>query len=513
LAQREPSPTMSGMNADFRAPGGLMNTLRGGVFSRASKQAALNNGIVVSDLNDQAVFRDPNLEKLDSYFENRQYAKLLPFEQDKDAAGASIPLRARQPRFKVPFARSLSSIVASKLLGPTVFPSFKVPDSPDDQAYWKAILDASELQMFLLEPIRRMINTGEIFVRFYLSGGAFVKSFYDTKYCYPQFDDAGELEMVTIKYVYADADDKDSNGSPKKKWYRLDLGQEAEVLYDNPPYIPAEQEPQFNPVMTVEHGFGFVQGEWMTTTGVAKGYGLIADITDFIDELAYSLSQSSKALSYNQDPQTILKGMSSEEIDELVRSSTKAWNLGRTGEAEFLESDLNGVSVGMELRDKVRQNISDFTRIVLLDPEKIVGNAQSAKAMEVLHGPLKDLVDELRLPVGSALKRLVMKMGAANILGQHDGMEVPLPLPDGFQLTTLALELKWPAIFQQTLEDLKNKVGIASQAQGAGLIGPITAIRYIAEDFGIEDIEAELQAIIAHQQMMAALNPFNSGGF
>lgn len=490
---------------------GLMKTIRNGLFSRVSRQVALNNGMISRDIEDQDVYRDPKLERLDAYFENRQYDKLVPWDMEKGAGGETLPLRARKPRIIIPYARTLSSLVASKLLGPSVFPSFKVQDAPDDQAYWKAILDVSRLQMFMLEPTRRMLSTGEIFIRFYMSNGAFVKSWYDTKYCYPTFDDAGELAEVSIRYVYADTSDTDSMGSPKRKWYRLDLGTETETLFDNPEYRPGEEEPVFTPVQTVEHNFGFVQGEWITTTGTPKGYGLTTDITDFIDELCYSVSQSSKALSYNQDPQLVMKGMTNDEQEELIRSASKGWNLGLKGEAQFLETNLSGVQVGIELRDKMRTNIQDITRVVMMDPEKIVGNAQSAKAMEVLHGPLKDMVDELRLPVGDALKRLVMKMGAANILGTAQGILTPLPLPEGFALTTLAVELKWPAIFQQTLEDLKNKVGLAAQALTAGLIAPRTAIRYVAEDFGIEDVEEELAEITAHQAEVAALNPF--GGF
>jgi hypothetical protein len=485
-----------------------------GMLSRLSKRAWLNSGFVVQDSNQaKNVYRDQNLETLDAYYENRQYADKLPWESDGDSAGELIPLRMKQPKIKVPFARTLSGMVASKLIGPSVFPQFTVEGEPDDQAYWRAVVENSQIQMFMLEPIRRMINGGETFIRFYLADGAYKKEYYDAKYCYPSFQDNGELELVTIKYIYTDNADKDSNGTPIRKWFRMDLGMMTEVVFDNPRYVETQDpsEVVFTPAETTEHGFGFVQGEWFTTTGDQKGYGITTDIRDFIDELCYSLSQSSKAVGYNQDPQLLFTKMSTEEVDNLFRSVQRAWQLGREGDAKFLESNLTGVQRAIELRDKVTQNISQLSRVVLLDPEKIVGSAQSAKAMEVLHGPLKDMVDELRLPVGASLKKLVMKMGIANLLATAAGMIAPIIVPEGFQLASFEVNLKWPKIFEHTLDDLKNKVAIAAQALTAQLIGPRTATKYIAEDFGIEDVESELADIAAHQAAMAALNPFQGG--
>jgi hypothetical protein len=495
--------------SDSFSGGGWAGKIIGGVLSRTQKQASLNLGIVASDCKNDSIFRDPELEKLDAYYENRQYASLVPFDLEIDAAGMGIPLRKRQPRIKIAFAKTLASRVTSKLLGPSVFPAIKIEDNPDDQEYFRAIVRESNLDSFLLEPTRRMVNCGEVFVRFYLSNGAFKKEWFHSKYCYPTFQDNGDLQGMRIQYVYDDPSDVDDNGSPKKKWFRLDLGMQSEIKYDNPPYDP-EQDPddvQFAEVARADHNFGFVQGEWFTTTGDPEGYGLCEDITDFIDELSYSLSQSSKAVSYNQDPQLTLSNMTEDEIGTLVRSSTKAWNLGKDGKGEFIESNMSGVERAMDLRDKVRMNIQDITRVVLLDPDKIIGSAQSGKAMEVLHGPLKDLIDELRMPVGTSFKRLVLKMGYANLLAQAGGIPAAIPLPPGYVPQSMAFELKWPPLFEQTLDDLKNKVAIATQASTANIIARATATKFVAEDFGIEDVDAE-QALIAAQPIF---NPFGGG--
>ena len=250
-----------------------------------------------------------------------------------------------------------------------------------------------------------------------------------------------------------------------------------------------------------------MQGEWFSTTGDGDGYGVVSDITDFIDEINYSLSQSSQAVSYNQDPQLTLNKLDESEMEGLIRSSTKAWNLGRDGEARFLESNLSGVERAIELRDRMSQNIQDIARIVLLDPEKIVGSAQSAKAMEVLHGPLKDMVDELRIPIGDSMKKLVLKMGIATLLASKQGIDTPIIIPPGYQPTSLDIQLDWPPIFQQTIEDLQKKVQVAVSAASGNIISRKTATTFIAKDFGIMDVEAEHQEIAAQP----VFNPF--GGF
>jgi hypothetical protein len=486
-------------------------------FRHRSEMRVRNTlGLIRIDTPPKDVYRDSRLEHFDAYYENRQYDSLPSWDQAQDANGQHISVRKRKPRLKVPFAKTLAQRLTAKLVGESVFPSFVIPDSPDDTEFIKAVVRESNIKNALIEPVRRMVNTGSVFIRFYIVAGTIKLEWFSSKYCYPTFQPNGELESVTIKYLFSDPEEKDENGNPKRKWFRMDLGRDAEILFDNPEY-KEDQEPEFNEVERVEHGLGFVQGEWGRigdTSGEddsIDGYGLCCDLHDFIDELNYSLSQSSQAVGYNQDPQLTIKGMDEEEMASLIRSVTKSWNLGRNGEASFLEAGMEGVKVAMELRDKVRLNIQDLTRIVLLDPEKIVGSAQSAKAMEVLHGPLKELVDELRPIIARLMKNLVLKMAVAILAADRQGIETPIILPPGYVPTSLNLELDWPPIFQQTMEDLQKKVGIASQAKNSGLISPETALRYIAKDFGIENIEEELAKIDEAAAKAAALNPF--GGF
>lgn len=480
---------------------------------RFKKRISNNLGIIADRKTayESKKFRKPELELFDAYYENRQYCKLLPWENAKDdVTGDYIPVRQRAPKINYAFAKTLARRVSARLVGSRTFPSFVIEEDPDTQRYLQAIMIASGFQSSILEPAREALALGSGFIRFYVHEGQFVLQHYKSKFCYPTFSPSGELKAVTIRYVYEDPEDLDEHGDPKEKWYRLDLGPDADILYDNPDYDPEDTEdPIFNEVSTAQHGLGFVQGEWLRTVrgNNPDGYSLIEDILDFIDDINYSLSQSSQAVSYNQDPQLAINGMTGEDLEELIRSSTKGWNLGKEGKAEFLETSLTGVERANELRDKMRLGINDIARVVFLDPDKMNVQNLSGRAMEILHGPLVELIEELRPVFEPSLKSMLVKMALANIILSDRGLPTPVTIPPGYKIKSLDIVTNWPPIFQNTMVDLKEKVTVATTASAGNLISRETGTRYLAKDFGIEDVEAEIQKI----NTQPVLNPF--GGF
>lgn len=465
---------------------------------------------VVSMENDSKtpLYRTDDAELYDRYIKGKQYDHLRDWEEGKDESGNYVPVRQRKPRIQTRFAEAMCNKVASKLVGHQVFPRFSVEDDPITEDFFRAVLQATKLKAHILMPVRAMLGQGSSFLRFYVSQGRVRWKFYNTKYCYPSFLPNNELANVRIQYVF-DSDETDPNGAPVKKWYRLDVGMMEDTLYNNPKYHP-EEEPVFSVVNVAEHNLGYVQGEWFKSgdsgdmTDSPDGPSLIDGILPFIEELDYSFSQSSTSVSYNQDPILTLKGMDEEEVSAMIRTSSKALNLGKDGEAGFAESSMSGVDAASNLRDKVRLQIQDIARVVLLDPEKIVGHAQSAKAMEVLHGPLVDLVHEIRPFIEEPMVKLMQKVGITLLVLQRQGAPIPMIIPPGFIPTSLNLVPNWPPIFPLTTEDLKNRVAWVSSATSANLVSRETGTRILAKDFGIEDVEEELAKI----NSQPVLNPF-----
>lgn len=281
-----------------------------GIASRSALKVANNLGVIPGGMRDKEnKFRKVELEVFDSYYEGRQYAGMPTWDQSQAPDASYIPVRQRAPMLQSNFAKVLSSRVAAKLAGKSNFPEFTVEDDPDTSEFIRLMIKASNLRSKMIEPIRRMASAGSVLVRFSIVGGSYKVEHFLSKWCFPKFDNADNLESVRIQYVFEDETDKDpSTKKPKKKWFRMDLGKISDVMFNTPDFSIGEDEPVFKVVKTATHGLGFVQAEWMKTTDEKQsidGASLIGDVLGFIDELNYNLSQSAQAISYNQDPQLI----------------------------------------------------------------------------------------------------------------------------------------------------------------------------------------------------------------
>lgn len=450
--------------------------------------------------------RSEKLETYEKYLNNTQYDHLL----DWDVSGEGedyVPVRKRRPRLIYNLGRTMCDRVGGKLTGSNVFPKLRVEDDPDTEEFVRLIGTASMGKVYVLDAVKKMLGAGSAFLRYYVVGQRLMIESYKSLYCYPIFDATGELEEVIIKYVYFDEHDLDERGNPKQKWYKLYLGKMADILYDNPEYVPGDNEPHFEEVARAEHQMGFVQGQWFRTVRdihKADGPSLLCDVLGFIDALNYNLSQSDQAVGYGQEPQLVVSGMDVTEINKLIKSSQKAWNLGRNGDAKFLEADMTGVDRAMDFRQIMKQSVGDIARVVMLDPEKIVGSAQSAKAMEVLHGPLVDLVNELRPVVGQFVRDFYGKMALTILLLERRGQNFVISIPKGWKPKSLDMTISWPPIFPMTMEDMQKKVQVATTASNASLISRETLTGWLAQDFGIENVEEEIAKVAAQP----VLNPF-----
>lgn len=479
-------------------------------MSRLRRFAQNHLGVIMTDdVSTAKVVRSEHLDLLDKYYESTQYDDL----QDWDAAVAQedyVSIRKRKPRIIYNVAKVLVDKVASKLVGESTFPKFQIEDDDDDTAFLRVVQKACKFRGSLVDPIKHLLISGAVFVRYYLINGVAKIEYAKSKYCYPVFDAAGELEQVEIKYVYEDQNDRDQNGTPKSKWYRLILTKTADIAFDNPEYRPGVK-PTFNELARAEHGLGWVQGEWLVTHSDKfdyDGYGLFSDILGFIDELNYSLSQSSQASAYNQEPQLTTNGLDEDELDSLIRSSQKAWNLGKEGKAQYLESDMKGVIAISDLRDKFRSFMLEVVRVVLHDPEKISGNAQSGEALKQLYAPMLELIDELRTVLEPKIVNLLIKIGMTYLHFNAQGDQTNVETPMGYMPASLDITVQWPAIFPPTLADINLMAQAATALSQAMIVSRESLTRWIASSTPIIDnAEEELKKIAAEP----ILNPFGGG--
>ena len=469
--------------------------------SRTDKRVDSTLGKIKTGAQALDVVRNPDLKLVDKYLKSTQYNHLTDWTVGADPENC-IPIRERKPIIIFPMSKLFTDRLSAKLLGNSVFPALTIEEDPDTQEFMNLMIKSTWFKSKMLQASKKYISHGSVFVRYRLVEGAFKIEHYNPNYCYPEFDGAGNLLKVDIKFVFEDFEDLDHNGKPKPKWFKLELNQQADILYDNPEF-KAGAEPQFKVVEQADHGLDFVQGEWIRNIDIEKqvdGLSLVSEIFDFVDSFNYGLSQSDKAVSYGQEQQAWVKGLTEDEIDELVKSSSTAWNLGREGEAGFLEAGMSGFEAAHKLREELHQGMQQIIRVILLDPEKIAGNAQSAKAMEVLHGPMIEIIDEIRPNMEKGIVSLLQKMMASALIFHKRGEIVGISIPEEYAPISMNILTTWPAVFSPTMEDIGEAVRVASSAASANIIARSTATRFVAKFFDIEDIEAETQEINAQPQ-------------
>lgn len=477
--------------------------------TRLQMQAANTLGIIMKDAVGKGdLVRSQDLDLYDRYFANTQYDDLKDWDSSTARDGEYTPVRERKPRVIYNVAKVLVNKVTSKLFGSSTFPTFVVEEDPDDTQYFHVVQQACGFRRNLIEVGRHTLLNGSCFCRYYMVNGSVQMEWYRSKYCYPTFDALGELALLEVKYVFEDPNDKTADGKFRRKWFRLVLGTESDILYDNPEYRE-NADPVFKVVEQNDHKLGWVQGEWFRTSKHKHdpdGDSLIGDILSFIDELNYSLSQSSQAVAYNQDPQLAFNKMDEDELESLIRSSEKAWNLGREGEAKFVESDLKGVEMAEATRDHMRHRMLEVVRIVLQDPEKDVQNAQSGEALKQLNAPLVELIDDLRAVIEPSLKNLLTKIGMTIFEMDAQGFETTVQLDPKYKPKSFELSVNWPAVFPPTLQDIQLMATAAQTVAMANLISRESLTRWLAPVFNVDNIDEELQKISAQP----ILNPFGS---
>jgi len=474
--------------------------------SRSEKMASNNLGIISSD-NQTTKCRSQKLKEVEGYVNGTIYNGLTEWE-DARCSENYIPTRKRKPKIIYPFAEVFGERISSKVAGYSTFPKIKIEDDEEANYLLQLIVDGGFLKPRLLSAAKLLAIYNSVFVRFYFAEGMLKVESYNSNYCYPVFSDGGTLQEIEIKYVY-DSGETDDQGKPIFKWYRLLLSESADIEFDNPVFDSSSQgEPEFTEVSRNDHQLGFVQGEWISigesSTGVdGDREPFIFKIKGFIDSLNYNLSQTDQANEYGLEPQLKLTGIDEEEVETLIKSSAKAWALGREGKAEYLEVAGSGIETAQKVSMDFYKKVQDIARIVMLDPEKIVGSAQSAKAMEVLHGPMVELINEIRPWFEKGYNSLCEKIMTAIIVLTHEGFQTQFIVPDGWIPQSTTIKAVWPPIFELTTQDKQQLVSMGIQTSNANLVSRQTIGQWLQNmgvDFGIDDWELEVQKINSQQQ-------------
>jgi len=298
---------------------------------------------------------------------------------------------------------------------------------------------------------------------------------------------------------------------------------------------------QDSPHTEIIHGYGFCPFYWIQNRPCSSDYdgeGDFAGQEPTIDQINQLISATTKGTIANVDP-TLVVHMENQQGS--IRKGSDNAIFSPNG-AEYLELKGTAVAAAERQIDRLISGVLDVCGVVLADPDKLSGAAQSARALEILYAPMLANCDILReqygehglLPLLQDMLRVARKFGASAPTvdpktGQTTRQAVLLPprmekIEQGDEDVVVAVErtpgtsdqiaLNWRPYFSPTWNDISTAVTAAKNANGGKpVISQRTSTQAIAPMFGVKDVDAEMDALDkeAEEAVERAQRAFTNG--
>lgn len=423
---------------------------------------------------------------------------VLPYEfqDERTSAGEYIPLRQRRPSVRYPLARIVVDDSVSLVFSDGHFPTIDTEDAALRSILTDLAVETN-LNMVMQEAaLRGSVGSVAILVRI-LKGRVFLKVL-ESLYLTPAWDpEAPDTLLSVIEKYKVPGSILATMGYPIDDpqalyWFMRVWDSQSETWFQPWP-VSAAQTPRIDPDRTTRHNLGFVPLVWVRNLpGGPDGADGIDGACTFAPaiqnavEIDYQLSQAGRGLKYSSDP-TLLIREPAGDARELVRGGGNALVVSEKGDARLLE--INGTAAAA---------VIDYIRTLReLALEGIHGNrasadrlttAQSGRALEMMNQGLIFLADNLRVSYGAAILqilRMVLRAAASRkvtIAGQPLAGSEALP----------RLRLIWPRWYPPSSDDRASDAKTLATLTQSGLLSKETALRSIADVYGVTDIGAEL---------------------
>lgn len=426
------------------------------------------------------------------------------FHEERTASGEYIPLRQRRPSIRYPLSRIVVDDSISLAFSDGHFPTLETSDHMLRAQLADLATDLNLNATMQEAALRGAIGSVALLLRI-IRGRMFLRVV-ETLYLTPQWDiDApDELATVVERYkvqgaVLADLGYPITDLSAQY-WFMRSWDRVQETWFTPWP-VGSNDTPMIDEARTIRHDLGFVPIVWIRNLpggpdgpdGIDGASTFRACIETSI-EIDYQLSQAGRGLKYSSDPTLLIREPATDGHD-LIRGGGNALVVSEKGDARLLE--INGTA---------SQAVIDYVRTLReFALESVHGNrasadrltaAQSGRALEMMNQGLIWLADNLRVSYGQAILDLTrMILAAARRYPLQVG-GVDLPKLD--QLPRLSL--KWPRWYAPTSNDRQADAQTLATLINQGLLSRETALRSIADLYGVDDITAELGRPIPEPQ-------------
>ena len=444
-------------------------------------------------------------------------------------AGATFPLKFRQPTAPCHLVPTIVDRFTSMLFSESNHPQFAVEGDPDAEDYIHEICESSRLWSACVQARTHGGAMGACCVGFAFIDGRPVIEVYDPRWVAPKFRDRTmrELLKIEIRHMYEE-EERDESGVYVNTayWYRRTIDETSDTLYLPAP-VGYGEEPEWIVDRQVEHGFGFCPVVWTQNNPLQDSLDGDPDCQRAyknIEAMDAILAQGHTGVLSNCDPTLVIS--SDAELDSISKGSGNAIKLPN-GDAHYLEIAGSGPDAAVKMWQLYRTMSLESTQCVLDQ-----GGSEVQKTAEEIRKSYSSMIaradgfreqygQRLVLPLMSKIMRAVDRLAKGKLNADGDIERQVLALNpkavkradgDGYDFVerqpgvSRAFSLKWPKYFEIPVGDTQVAVQAASGALNSGLIDREHAIKFVSEFFRVEDvrglaakIEAEIEAQQAQQ--------------
>lgn len=453
----------------------------------------------------------------------------LPADQI-EVPGYYAPLKQRRPCSPYNLARVIVTRFTALLFGAGKFPQLKVESDPDADDFARAVSQAAKLPLRM----RRARNVGgacgSVGLSYRWVDGRPRVQVHEPKHVEVlEWEDREELVPRLVvkgtRFLKEEWDPKLKKMVEVEWLARHDWSPRDEVDYE--PVRVADLRDgaaEWRVREAFPHALGWCPFVWVQNqpSDDVDGESDYAPLTDadgtvsFFDSIDTLFSSTVKGCTSNVDPTLKLNIPRSQVRDSVVKGSQHALVLGKDGDADYLELSGSSITVGLATVDRAVRCALEVCSCVLVDPEKISGAAQSAKAIEYIYQPMTAeawvlrgqyeggivrVVDGLRRSASSGRGRLRLpprKVVEKDEATQEERTRWEPRRPGG---PDAEVEADWPPFFDPTPSDIQAELsGTQAAVGGKQVLSQETAVRRLAPRFGVDDPEMEMDRIRSDEE-------------
>jgi hypothetical protein len=420
------------------------------------------------------------------------------FREERGAGGEYIPIRQRRPSIRYALCRTVVEDSVALLFSEGHFPTVECADPLIRSFAADLVVDTGLNGVMIDAALRGAVGSVALLLRI-LNTRVFVSAL-DSIFLTPTWrsDAPDTLAAVTEQYKVGGADlaaqGYDIAETAADYWFMRRWDGDAETWFL--PWAVASTTPdgpEIDVARTLRHGLGFVPIVWIRNLpggDPIDGACTFRAAVETSIEIDYQLSQAGRGLTYSSDPTLLIKEPATTDR-EIIKGAGNALVVSKDGDARLLE--IGGTAANA---------VIDYVRVLReLALESVHGNrssadriaaAQSGRALELMNQGLIWLADNLRISCGqNGLLPLVRMIIAAAERYPLTVLGKPVPAMD----RSARLSLDWPRWYPPSAADQLAEAQTLSTLAAAGQISRETAIRTIADSYGIQDVAAELDRI------------------